>query len=186
MLMLIILWSWCKYVSFFISLAQIICKHMPRFYFAVMTSTYLYAFTLNSLKPHSPKYIYLNYNFFSILCQALLSHTSFISLGLLFDSVSNAYHVMFEICPIQAQCHKMVSLLPVTWHRLHLLTFYSLLLEALTSAQQLVLRLVILKNHVQCGPGQFHTISCVKWSLSQALEKIMYALLPGSKNNVSP
>ena len=90
MLILIISWSWCRYVSFFISLAQVICKHMPRSYFAVMTSTYLYAFTLNSLKPHSPKYIYLNLKFFLYcarpFCLILLSSV----LGPLFDSVSNA------------------------------------------------------------------------------------------------
>lgn len=39
-------------VYFFMSLAQVICKYMTLFYFAGMTSTYLYAFTLNSLKTH--------------------------------------------------------------------------------------------------------------------------------------
>lgn len=88
-LMLIISWSWCKYVSFFISLAQVI-SNTSLFYFAVMTSTYLYAFTLNSLKPHSPKYISLNLKFFlycaRLFCLIRLSSV----LGPLFDSVSNA------------------------------------------------------------------------------------------------
>lgn len=90
MLMLIIAWSWCKYVSFFISSAQVICKHMPLFHLAVMTSTYLYVFTLNSLKLSSPQNIYLNLKLFlccaRLFCLILLSSV----LGPLFDSVSNA------------------------------------------------------------------------------------------------
>ena len=89
-LMLIIARSWCKYVSFFISLAQVICKHIPLFYFAVMTSTYLYAFTLNSLKPPSPKYIYLNLKLFLCCARPFCLIPLSSVLGPLFDSVSNA------------------------------------------------------------------------------------------------
>lgn len=44
----------------------------------------------------------------------------------------------FRICTIQVLCQQEYVFVPVTLHRLHLLIFYTLLLQALNSIQQLI------------------------------------------------